>query len=556
MDVKRNEVWAFIAAIGIVVVCFANSIPNDFVLDDYQIVAVNPAIRTIAPVRLLTSSYWGTNDAGIYRPLTILTFSFEYPFWKRWAGGYRLVNLFLHAINGFLVFLLARRLFKDPSPAWVTSAIYLAHPSHTEAVVALIGRAELLAAMFFLIAWLLFRGGRPLLCGVAFLFSLLSKENAIVFPAVIVLDSWISEGNFRSVATRWQRFVPTAVAAGVYLGLRLWVLGGLAMERTAQYLGGSWTLLQRELTSGRAFLKYFQLLIAPIEVSGDYDFNSIPLADMSDVTAWLGVLVILSTIAVALAIVKRRPILAFAILFFYLTILPVSNWIVPTSVIMAERHLYLPSLGICLIAGLVWTTITKVELRRLLTVGVMAVAALLCIAHNYIWRDNLSFYGNVVRVFPNNVRGRQGYGVALLEAGRAADARAQFEAGLQIRRDAPLLVGMAETLMQLERGCATSRPVLAEALALQPYDPFAQWLLGKCFEREGRTGKAEQSYGAAVRNTAFPDPRLLFDWGVALEQLGKPSAALEAYRRAVLLNPADSVIQNRLTQLLSVQNAH
>ena len=545
--------WALVGAIAIAAVCFANSIPNDFVLDDYQIVAVNPAIRTIAPLRLLTSPYWGNTDAGIYRPLTILSFSIEYPFWKRWAGGYRMVNLFLHAINGFLIFLLARRLFQPASAAWAASAIYLVHPAHTEAVVALIGRGELLAAMFFLLAWLLFRDKRALLGGAAFFLSLLSKENAIVFPAVMVLDTWISEGNFRNVIAGWKRFASIAAAAGVYLGLRVWVLGGIGIARTAQYLGGSWTLLQRELTSGRAFLKYFQLLIAPIDMAGDYDFNSIPLANINDWVAWLGVLLVLATIILAVAIVKRQPTLGFGILFFYLTMLPVSNWIVPTSVIMAERHLYLPSLGICLIAGMAWASVSNIGIRKLLAAGVMTIAVLLCIAHNYIWRDNLSFYGNVVRVLPNNARGRQGYGVALMEAGRVLDARDQFEAGLQIRRDAPQLVGMAGALMQLERGCAASRAMLSEALTIQPHDPFAQWLLGKCFERDGDIARAEQTYRTAIRTTAFPDPRLLFDWGVALERLGKPSEALDAYRRAVLLDPADALIQSRLARLVTAQ---
>src|SRR5713226_8554115 len=78
----------------VVAVCFANAVPNDFILDDYQIVAVNPAIRTIAPAHLLLTPYWGEkSDAGIYRPLTLFSFALEYPLWHRWAPGYRLVNL-------------------------------------------------------------------------------------------------------------------------------------------------------------------------------------------------------------------------------------------------------------------------------------------------------------------------------------------------------------------------------------------------------------------------------------------------------------------------------
>jgi hypothetical protein len=159
----------------------------------------------------------------------------------------------------------------------------------------------------------------------------------------------------------------------------------------------------------------------------------------------------------------------------------------------------------------------------------------LCIAHNYVWRDELTYFGNLVHVSPNNVRGRQGYGVALVEAGRPQEAREQFEAGLKIKRNAPLLVSLSEALMQIDRGCDRARPVLQEALAIQPYDPFGSWLLGGCFEREGLVQEAEAAYRRAIDNTDFPDPKLLADWGRVLEKSGRPVEAQQAYRRADLL---------------------
>src|SRR5262249_49922059 len=116
----------FITSCVIVAVCYFNSVPNDFILDDYPIVAVNPAIRTIAPLQVLKTPYWGENSgAGIYRPLTIFSYSLEYPLWHRWAGGYRLINLLLHAINGFLVFVLARSLLGSDAAAYAACVVYL-----------------------------------------------------------------------------------------------------------------------------------------------------------------------------------------------------------------------------------------------------------------------------------------------------------------------------------------------------------------------------------------------------------------------------------------------
>src|SRR5215813_6533402 len=170
--IEAQPAWVLVGALALVAVCFANSLPNDFIVDDYAIVAVNQAIRTISPVQNLLTPYWGKHStSGIYRPLTIFSFSLEYPLWHRWAGGYRLTNLLLHTINGLLVFFLARGLLQSIPAACAAAAIYLAHPAHTEPVVSLAGRSELLAAMFFLLAWISFRQKKTVLCSAAFFLS-------------------------------------------------------------------------------------------------------------------------------------------------------------------------------------------------------------------------------------------------------------------------------------------------------------------------------------------------------------------------------------------------
>jgi tetratricopeptide (TPR) repeat protein len=207
----------------------------------------------------------------------------------------------------------------------------------------------------------------------------------------------------------------------------------------------------------------------------------------------------------------------------------------PTSIIMSERALYLPSLGMCLLAGLLWSKLPSAELRRTLAIGALAAAAVLCIAHNYVWRNDLTYYGNMVRVLSNNIRGRQGYGVALVEARRPEEGRQQFEAGLKIRRNAPLLVGLGQAYIQIDRGCGRASPVLEEALRIQSTDPFARWLLGGCFENAGRVQEAEAAYREAIHNTQFPDPKLLADWARSLEKTGRVLEAQEAFRRAAML---------------------
>ena len=538
-DSYRSSVWTLFFCLVVVAVLYANSITNAFILDDVLIVAANERIRNVQPIQFLFQPYWQDQEhAGIYRPLTIFSFSVEYSVWKAWAPGFRLTNLFLHALNGWLVFLIVRGLLGSPLAAWASAAVYIVHPVQTEAVVSIVGRSELLAAALFFTAWLAFRKQRTGWACLAYFLAALAKESAITFPAIAALDMALSPEGIRKIVQSWKRFAALAACGVAYLALRLYVLGGLGVPASGQYLQGAWTPGQRLLTSGRVFLEYLRLLIAPVHVTGDYDFNSIPLATIRDWDAWLGLALIFASIAVALWNVKKRPGISIGVLFFFVTLLPVSNWILPIALLMAERFLYTPVFGFALLAGLCWASIPKAEIRRVTAIGVLAIAAVLCISHNYIWQDTLTFHTNVVQLLPNNARGRLGYGYALMRLGKFGDARAQFEEGLRILpKSPPLLAGLAGSVMRIDGQCGRVRPILTQTFAIAPGQWQGLWILGDCLLMEGNTQLAERSYNLAVQNAPFPDGRLLISWGNTLERMGNVLAAQAAYDRGARIDP-------------------
>jgi hypothetical protein len=542
LDRHITPAKALIVCVVLVAVCYANSLPNAFILDDVLIVAANEHIRHIDPVHFLFQSYWGDlNHAGIYRPLTIFTFSLEYPIWKVWAPGFRLTNLALHALNGWLVFLIVRGLLGAPAAALASAVVYVIHPVQTEAVVSIVGRSELLAAALFFTAWLAFRKGRT---------GWLAKESAITFPAIAMVEMAITEGGIRKVIESWRRFAVLAATGIAYLALRAHVLGGLGIPPSGQYLNGTMTLMQRWMTSGRVFLQYFKLLLAPIQVTGDYDFNSIPLAGVRNWDAWLGLILVGGLIATAVYLAKKRPGVSIGILFFFIVLLPVSNWIMPIALLMAERFLYTPVFGFALLAGMTWAAIRDSGPRRAVAAGIVSVCILLCISHNYIWQDTLTFHENAVRLLPQNARARLGYGFALLRVDRTQEAEQQFETGLKILPgSAPLLAGLASTMMKMDGGCQRVRPLLAKALAKEPGQWHSLWVLGDCFMMEGKTEQAEQSYRYAIQNSEFPDAKLLFSWGRVLEGMGNKPTAIAAYERAALIDPNDEGIRMKLHEI-------
>ena len=551
---KRNaSARALLLCLALVAVCYANSIPNAFILDDILIVAANERIRHVQPVQFLLQPYWGdVSHLGIYRPLTIFSFSVEYSIWQLWTAGFRATNLLLHALNGWLVYLVASGLLGSPLAALAAAVVYVIHPVQTEAVVSIVGRSELLAAAFFLTAWLAFRKGRTAWSAAAYFLAVLAKESAITFPAVVMLEVAFIGGGLRKVKESWRRFALLAASGAGYLALRFYVLGGLGIPRNGQYLNGSVTVFQRWITSGRVFIQYFRLLLAPVTVTGDYDFNSVPIAGLRDWDAWLGLTLVLALVVAAVLVVKKRPAFSLAILFFFVTLLPVSNWIMPIALLMAERFLYTPVVGFALLAGTAWAAIPDRRLRRLIAGGAMTVAVLLCISHNYVWRDTLTFHENAVRIVPDNARARLGYGFALLRLDKTSEAQAQFEAGLRVMpRSAPLLAGLARTMMRIDNGCDRVRPLLVRALTIEPGHWQSLWVLGDCFRMEGKTEQAEGTYRLAVQNSDFPDAELLSSWAQILETMDKTPTAVAAYERAALIAPNDERFKAKLRQLTS-----
>jgi tetratricopeptide (TPR) repeat protein len=548
---------AFIVSFVLVALCYVNSLPNEFVFDDGPIVGVNPAIRAISPVQFLKSPYWAKQYEGIYRPFTIFSLSVDYAIWRQWAPGFRLTNLAVHAVNGFLVFVLATSLVGAGMVPVAAMVLYLIHPVHSEAVTGIIGRSDLFATCFLLSAWLLFRRGHTLLPAGLFFLALLSKENAIMLLGILLLDFLWSryappdrlgtpEVRKGDAAFRIAVMVSTAVG---YLILRFSVLGGFGIPASAQYMGGQLTYIERLMTSGRVFLEYLRLLFFPLNLAGDYDFNSIPIANVSNWDAWLGLCLIAGALLSAFFLRRRYWVVSFGVLFAFLVFLPVSNWITPISVLMAERFLYLPMIGLSMAAAVIFAGIPDRRLQRLVGVGVLVLATVLCNSHDYIRRNDFTFFGNMVRVVPNSAKARLGYGYALLQAGFREDAARQFEAGLRIIPDFPeLLTTLAMTKMT-SKDCSEAWSLLNRALEIDPGHADTHRRMGDCYMKEGKYREAESMYRHAVQSIPYPDSMLYFMWGRTLEDTGQKESAISAYERAALIDPKNVFIQQKLNAL-------
>jgi 4-amino-4-deoxy-L-arabinose transferase-like glycosyltransferase len=132
-----------------------------------------------------------SEKGDLYRPIVILSYALNYKLGGLRPFGYHLANIFLHALNSVLVYLLAHLIFERKRPALFSALLFAIHPVHTEAVTGVVGRAELLAFLFSLSSLLMYITSKErkgyVLSLAFFLLALFSKENALILPFVLML---------------------------------------------------------------------------------------------------------------------------------------------------------------------------------------------------------------------------------------------------------------------------------------------------------------------------------------------------------------------------------
>jgi tetratricopeptide (TPR) repeat protein len=472
-------------ALGLVtLLTYSNSFEAGLTLDNKVVLAQDPRIREWngQNLRLIfQENYWWPYAASdLYRPLTTLSYLINYAVLGNGArvAGYHWVNFLLHWANAWLVLVILHRLTARTGVALLAAALFAVHPANVESVTNLIGRADLLAAFSILAGgWCYLRAAGvsglrklPWLGGVALIAcaGVLMKESAVMIGAFVLLYDWLWRWPELPGAT-WRERLPAAarefglkgwIALVPAVCLLLWarhrllyvspVYGQSFVDNPIAYAG----VFPGFMTAMKVIGRYLSLLVLPGTLSCDYSYNQIPLFGEAahwweDLYAWAALAVVVALVWAAVRGRRVHVSFAWGTLFFLLLLLPTSNLLVPIGSIMAERFLYLPSLGFCLVAALALQPMGR-ALARLgvknprwqpwaawaLPALVVAVFALRTHVRNADWRDDLALWENAVAAAPDSFKTHKGYANALWDAGRnepALDAAlARAEEGLAV----------------------------------------------------------------------------------------------------------------------------
>jgi Flp pilus assembly protein TadD len=573
------------------VVPFLWTLVNPLVLDDGWTSVDNPLVWSLRNTRRIFTELYGyageASVRGPYRPLTTLSFALDYAVHGRWLPGFHLVNVALHAGASVLCWALALRLSRAADPdrapriALVTGLLFAVHPAHVESIATIFGRTDLLSVVFALGALLLAldASGRTGLGAVARLVlattvlacGVLSKEVAVVVPALFFLAAVLlpqaaglpARPGLSSAAGRRALLRAAAFAAALALAFVPYRLGhgpGLAVAPVARWFPMGTPPLHVALTMSRVLGEYLRILLFPSFLGGDFAYAArIPTLTGPSLALLLASIAWVAALAAAALLWRREPLVSLGLLWIPIALSPVLNVVIPVGVLIAERLLYLPSVGFCLAAGAGLARLGPLsddtagvlraahplapERARHLLAAIPAVVLLVLCARTELrvrdWTSDVAFWESELAKAPHEVVVNNNLAVAYTSHGQPARAIPLLESTLAEHPSywrAWVNLGIAQHLTGDPLG---ARRAFEEAARLAPQSADPPRFLARLLETERDLPGAVAALLRARRN-APEQAALARELGALLLRGGRTAEAREQLADAVRLDPADA----------------
>jgi len=456
--VSARRVLLAVGACAVVV--HLGALWNRFAFDDVYLVVLNPLVHSLSGVwRVFAEPYWPGNLSGaMYRPLPVATFALDWAIGP--AAWFHAVNVLWHAAVVVLVATLAGRW-----AGWVAGLaaglVFAVHPAHVEAIANVVGRNELMAALFVVLAvYAALVRGSVAWSAAALALGVLSKENAAVVPALIVWG-WMVGIAPAPPRRRLAAFAATWVAGAVaYAAVRWMVLHDYAGFAAAApvFLGES--LVAQRLTAVAALGDVARLMVFPLHLSADYspDFRT-AVRTALDGRFLIGLGCALGWGALTVLTWRRgRRLEAFGLGWIGIALLPVANLLFPIGVLIAERTLYLPSVGFALALGALAPRFPARPLAVALG-AIVLLGGLRSAVRVPAWKDNQAATLSLISDAPESYRTWDYAGWQFLMAGRADRALEAFlRSGRIYPKDHRVALAAADASLSLDR------PALADSL--------------------------------------------------------------------------------------------
>lgn len=445
---KKNWVVLFIFSV-LVLIIYGQSLSGDFVFDDRNIVE---HIQTLSDVKNIDQvamhPFWSI-DNGLYRPTTLLSYSFNIALLGASPFSFHFVNLLLYIFICFLIYLIIKKLFKDKALAFIVALLFLVLPIHTEVVANISGRGELLALFFSLLFMLeLIKEKRNFyLLGAWALLAIGSKEIAIaILPiALLVLYTKETRLNLGILKKYFREISASLIAVCFYFFLRFFSLGINVFPTIKTSLIENPLLFtdttSRTATAFKILWMYFAKTFWPANLCSDYSYNQIPIIhNFLNIEVIFGIIIFLLSIILLIYFLKKKQIISLGLGIFLFPFLVISNIFFPIGTIAGERLFFFPSLGLSIIVGFIFykilIRIKKSELQNIwliFLVIIMGFYGVLSLKQQSIWLSEESLFLATGECAPSSVLARSNAGAVYLLKGDLEKAEAELTTAMEIK---------------------------------------------------------------------------------------------------------------------------
>jgi hypothetical protein len=493
----------FAAPASVVLLAFlasATSLVNGFVYDDRPIVWANPRVHTLARWwEAFGQAYWPPDWGDTnYRPLTILSFALQWMVGDGSPTVFHATSVVLYLGACLAVFRLAA-LVLPPVAAWLVGALFAVHPVHVEAVGNVVGQAELLVAICATVAvaaYIRVRIARVAVGGgwggldrrsvvvisALYACACLSKETGFFLPGILLaaectvvatrLDPWRLTLRARA-RELWPLYVVCGAISVGYLAARQSVLGGLGDDPSTVIAMLSHKA--RLLTMLGVVPEWTRLLLWPARLSADYSPAEVPVV-LGLAPQLIGpALIVVGVALLGVAGWTGRRVATFGLLWLAVALFPVSNVLLRSGVIIAERTLFLPSVGAMLALGAAAVFVAgragrvRLSSRRIAALSLALVLGLGVVksaTRQRVWRTTDEFHRQVVEDAPRSYRAAYMHGMWHFENGRREEGERHVRRAIALfPYDASPYIDLADQYR--EAGfCVAARELYRGAIAL------------------------------------------------------------------------------------------
>lgn len=474
--------------------------------DDPQYITENPIVQrglTLENVKWAFTTFHFHN----WHPLTWLSYMADCQLFGVNARALHLVNLGLHLANTLLVFALLRRLTGAVWASGIVAAFFGWHPMHVESVAWIAERKDVLSTLFWLLTMWAYveyakRRSRGWYAGMLafFILGLMSKAMLVTLPlALLLVDVW-PLGRLDLNAARWWSNAPRLIIEKIPL------FALAAAASWAAYLAqagaaistSDLTFTERVANAFMSYARYIGKTIWPTDLAVFYPPGIWPVWQAIAVAIVLGLVSV-----AAIKSVRDKPFFFTGWFWFLGTLVPVIGIVQVGSQSMADRYMYVPSIGLYI--ALVWSVRDQLrsEPRTKIAASAATVAALvacmiLTAQQVARWQNSVTLLTHAERVTPPNIVTLNNLMLALLKEGKTNEANQRALRSIQVAPEEELTWQNAGNMAFAEGRLEEALGYYRKGLKLKPHSPNLNFSAGVVLDRQGKSAEAIEHYHRAI----------------------------------------------------------